>query len=71
MYYLGLTFWWVVPLTNLLEWDNVVSEFKLQSRCYVLFRTNTPGKDMNLHIPLIMGWTVPLLFFYKGDFGIK
>ena len=33
----------------------VVSEFKLQSRCYVHFRTNTLGKGMNSLIPPAMG----------------
>ena len=44
----------------------VVSEFVLQSRYYVHFRTNTLGKGMNtLILP------VPLLFFEENGFGIK
>ena len=27
--------------------------------------------SMKLDIPLVMGWIVPLLFFYKDGFGIK
>ena len=38
----------------------VVSEFVLQSRYYVHFRTNTNEKGMN---PLILLAIVPLLFF--------
>ena len=41
----------------------VVSEFELQSRYYVHFRTNTPGKGMNPLILPAMGEIVPLLFF--------
>ena len=47
-----------------------LSEFKLQSRYYTHFRTNTLGKGMNRLIPPFMGWIVSLLFFYKDDFGI-
>ena len=37
----------------------VVSEFELQSRSYVHFRTNTLGKSMNPLIPPVMvGWVL-------------
>ena len=41
----------------------VVSEFVLQSRYYVHFRTNTLGKGINPLILPAMGYIVPLLFF--------
>ena len=34
-------------VANVLDCEIVVSEFKLQSYYYVLFRTNTLGKNMN------------------------
>ena len=49
----------------------VVSKFELQSRNYVHFRTKILEKGMNLLILTAMGSIVPLLFFQKGDFGIK
>ena len=42
------------------DYGIVVSEFKLQPRYYVHFRTNNLGKGMN-----------PRLFFWKDDFGIE
>ena len=48
-----------------------ISEFKLQSRYYIYFWTNTLGKSMNLVIPLVMSYIELLLFFYKDGFGIK
>ena len=36
-----------VFVANALDCDIVVSEFELQSRYYVHFRTNTLGKGMN------------------------
>ena len=36
----------IVPIVP--DCDSIVSEFKLQSRIYVHFRTNTFWKDMNL-----------------------
>ena len=48
-----------------------VSEFVLQSRYYVHFRTNTLGKSMNLLFLPVMGSIVPLLFFKENNFGIK
>ena len=51
-----------------LDCDIIVSEFKPQSRYYVLFWTNTLKKGMNL---LILPAIVALLFFYKDGFGIK
>ena len=41
----------------------VQSEFELQSRYNVHFRTNTLGKVVNLLILPAMGEIVPLLFF--------
>ena len=41
----------------------VVSEFVLQSRYYIHFRTNNFGKHMDPLILPAMGWIVPLLFF--------
>ena len=38
-----------------LDCDIVVSEFEIQSRYYVHFRTNTPGKDMNPLMPQSYG----------------
>ena len=38
----------------MLDSDIVVSEFELQSRYYIHFWTNTPGKDMNSSIPPAM-----------------
>ena len=49
----------------------VVSEFKLQSRYYVHFQTNTLGKGINPLILLATGSIIPLLFFQKSGFGIK
>ena len=49
----------------------VVSEFELQSCYYVHFRIYTLKKDVNPLILPAIGYTVPLLFFLKEDFGIK
>ena len=49
----------------------VVSEFELQSRYYVHFRTNTLGKSMNPLILPAMGKIAPLLFFSKNGVDIK
>ena len=43
-----------------------VSEFKLLSRYYVHFRTNTLEKGITFLIPLTQ-----TMFFYKNGFGIK
>ena len=37
-------------LVNVLDCDNIVSEFEIQSDYYVLFQTNTLGKSLNLLI---------------------
>ena len=42
-------------VTNVLDCDIVVNEFKLQSRYYDHFRNNTPVNSMNLFIPPAMG----------------
>ena len=49
----------------------VKREFELQSRYYVHFRTNTLGEGMNPLILPAMGEIASLLFFWKGDFGIR
>ena len=41
-------------VVNVLNCDIVVSEFELQSRYYVHFRTNISGKTMNSLIPPAM-----------------
>ena len=51
--------------------DSVISEFELQPRYYVHFRTNTLGKGMNPLILPDMGWIVPLLFFQENGFSIR
>ena len=40
---------------NVLDWDIVLSEFEIQQRHYVHFRTNTLGKGMNSLIPSTIG----------------
>ena len=42
-------------MINVLDYGFVVSEFELQSRYYVHFRTNTLGKGMNFVIVPAMG----------------
>ena len=49
----------------------VVSDLLLQSRDYVHFQTNTPGKGMKPLILPAMGWIVQLLFFSENGFDIK
>ena len=49
----------------------LVSEFELQSRYYIHFRSNTLGKGVNLPFPQDMGKKLPLLFFSKEGFDIK
>ena len=58
-------------MTEVLNCSLEVNEFKLQSRYYVHFLTNTLGKDMNPFISQTIGWVVLLLFFNKDVFGIK
>ena len=48
-----------------------VSDFVLQSRYYVHFRTNTLGRGMNPFILPAMGYIAPLLFFLEKIFAIK
>ena len=45
-----------------LDWDFVISVFELQSRYYILFRTNTFSA---------LDQIVSLVFFCKDGFGIK
>ena len=49
----------------------VVSEFELQSRHYLHFRTNTLKKDINTFILTTKDLIAPLLFFLKNGFGIE
>ena len=42
-------------VANVPDCNIFVSEFELQSRCYVHFWINTPGEGMNSHIPPAMG----------------
>ena len=42
-------------MVKAMDWGIVVSEFVLQSRYYVHFRANTPGKGMNPFILPAMG----------------
>ena len=42
-------------IVKVLYYGIVVNEFELQSRYYVHFRTNTPGKGMNPLIPPVVG----------------
>ena len=50
-------------MVKAVDCEIVVSEFVIQSRYYVYFRTNTLGKDMNTLILPAMGYIVPLQFF--------
>ena len=54
-------------MANVLSCNIVESKFEFWSRYYVYFH----GKSMNLFIIPAEDWIVPLLFFYKDDFGIK
>ena len=56
---------------NELDCDVVVSEFELQMRSSVLFRTNTPCKRYEQPYPAAMNLIVPLLFFNKYGFDMK
>ena len=48
-----------------------VSEFKLQLRYYIHFRTNNLEKGMESLYLFSSGLMLSLLFFYSDDFGIK
>ena len=58
-------------VVNVLNFDIVVSDLKLQSRYYVHFQTNTLKKSINSLISPVIGEILPLLFFYKDGFDIK
>ena len=58
-------------VANVLDCDRIVSEFKLQSRYYFHFRTDTLAKSNNFLILPAIGSIAPLLFFYEDSFGIK
>ena len=57
-------------VTNMLDCDIIVSEFKLQPYSYIHFQTYALEKGMNYLIPSAKGWIVTLLFFKEG-FDIK
>ena len=50
-------------MVKALDCRNVVSEFELQLRYYVYFRTNTLGKGVSPLIFPVMNWIASLLFF--------
>ena len=56
---------------SVVGYDIIPSEFKLQPLYYLHIWINTLGKGMNPLILPAIGKIVPLLFFYKDDFGIK
>ena len=58
-------------MVKVLNCSLVVSEFELQSRYYVYFRTNALGKRTNPFILPAMESIVSLLFLYKDDLDIK
>ena len=59
-------------VANVLNCDIVVIESELQSCYYVHFQTNTLEKGLNMVIPKAIDLIIiPLLFFYKDDFGIE
>ena len=57
-------------MVKVLDGGRVLSEFELQSRYYVHFRTNTHGKGKNHLIFPAKGYIASLLFFSKDSFGI-
>ena len=58
-------------VANVMDCDIVVSDFDLQSCCYVHFRTNTLGKGMNSLIPNYgLNNTITILL-HTYNFGIK
>ena len=61
-------------MAKVLDYELEVSKFKIQSCYYVHFRTWTLGKGIDplpFFPTLDTDKIVPLLFFYKDDFGIK
>ena len=58
-------------VANMMDSNITVSEFELQLRYYVHFRTNNIGKGVYPHIPPAIGKTVVLLSYHKDGFGIK
>ena len=59
-------------MAKVLDSSLKVSEFELQSHCYLHFWTNMPGKCIEPpYPPPAMGEIVSLLFFYKDGFDIK
>ena len=49
----------------------IVNEFEPDTRYYDHFWTNTHWKEMNAFIIQAMCWIVPLMLFWRDDFGIK
>ena len=60
-----------VCMYKVLNYDIVVSEFKLQSRHYFNFLTKTLEKGMEPLFSQTMSSIVQVLFFYKDGFSIK
>ena len=60
-----------VEVVNVQDCDIVGREFDLPPLYYVHFRINTFGKGYIPSFPLAIGLILPLIFFYKDDFGIK
>ena len=60
-----------VVMVKAMDYGIVVSEFEIQSRYYVHFRTNTLGEGINPLILPAMGQIVSLLLFYNDGLGIK
>ena len=58
-------------VANMLDCTIIVSEFKFQLCNYVHFQTKTCEKHVNSQIDPTMGQILPLLLFYKIEFGIK
>ena len=54
----------------MLDGSIVVNEFENESHYYIGFRINTQKKGMNSPIR-DSSMLVPLLLFYKADFGFK
>ena len=56
---------------KVLDCGHEVSEFELQLRYYIHFRTNTLGKDMKTLYPRIYGLNCIPAVFYNEGFVIK
>ena len=58
-------------MAKVLDSKIIVYEFELKLCYYIHFWTNTLEKGMNSSIPKALGYSVPLLFVYKGGFDIN